>query len=61
MQEKKIKSKGMRRNEIFELIFDINPDFVIAECDEQFFSETLEDEDLESIKERMRTFIHTRD
>lgn len=47
----------MRRNEIFELIFDINPDSVIAECDERFFSETLEDEDLESIKERMRKFI----
>ena len=47
----------MTRNEIFELIFDIIPNFVIAECDEQFFSETLEDEDLESIKERMRAFV----
>lgn len=47
----------MRRNEIFELIFGINPDFVISECDERFFSETLEDEDFESIKERMRTFV----
>lgn len=47
----------MTRNKIFELIFGVIPDFKIVECDETFFGETLEDEDLESIKERMRTFI----
>ena len=47
----------MRRNEIFEIIFDMNPDFVICECDETFFSETIQPEDIESIKERMKNFI----
>ena len=48
----------MRRNEIFEIIFDMNPDFVISECDETFFSETIEPNDVESIKERMKNFIN---
>lgn len=47
----------MTRRDIFELIFDDNLDFIVAECDDMFFRETLEDEDLESIKERMITFI----
>lgn len=46
----------MTRREIFELIFDTNLDFTVEEYDEMFFDETLEDEDLESIKERMRAF-----
>ena len=45
--------RDMTRREIFELIFDTNLDFTVEEYDEMFFGETLEDEDLESIKERM--------
>lgn len=48
----------MRRNDIFEIIFDMNPNFVIGECDEEFFEEDLEQEDVESIKERMKNFIN---
>ena len=47
----------MNRNKIFEIIFDKNPDFVICECDEEFFGEALEQEDIEAIKERMENFI----
>ena len=47
----------MNRDDIFEIIFDMNPNFVIAECDETFFSETIESEDVELIKERMKKFI----
>lgn len=47
----------MTRREIFELIFDTNLDFIVEEYDEMFFGEALEDEDLESIKERMVAFV----
>lgn len=47
----------MSRNDIFEYVFGMHPDFVIAECDEMFFGETLEPEDIESIKERMEKFL----
>lgn len=47
----------MNRNDIFEYIFGENPNFVISECDEMFFGETLEPETIESIKERMKKFI----
>ena len=47
----------MSRDDIFEIIFDMNPNFVIAECDDTFFSENIEDEDIKSIKERMKKFI----
>jgi len=47
----------MSRDDIFEIIFGTNPNFVIAECDDRFFSEDLEQKDIESIKERMRKFI----
>lgn len=47
----------MSRNDIFESVFGMNPNFVISECDEMFFGETLEPEDIESIKEQMKKFI----
>lgn len=47
----------MNRDYIFEYIFGMNPNFVISECDEHFFGETLEPEDVETIKEKMKKFI----
>lgn len=47
----------MTRAELFETVFDMKPDFVINECDGMFFYETLEDDDLQAIKDRMSDFI----
>lgn len=47
----------MRRDEIFNIIFDKKLYFVVDECDEEFFEEDLDQKDMEAIKERMKNFI----
>ncbi len=47
----------MNRNDIFEYVFGMHPSFFISECDEIYFGETLEPEDIETIKERMEKFL----
>ena len=50
----------MTRAELFEIIFDINPDFVIAECDDMFFTESLEPEDIDAMTNRIIKFCNER-